>query len=233
MNHLSILAEMERLSASNCLESMQQYLRNLSLDQVFMFLSTYRLSEDFERNLSLSVVHRGGFEKHFISRFSSGSELRVHVWRSDEQIDEPRKNAVHNHRWDFVSKIVSGTLKETIYIFDENGPEYVEHKYLINPSTGVSSIQPIGRVNISSEGVICHCGEDVYVREYETLHVAEGCGKDHVITLCLTTPQKQEQTQVFFRGKEFNEKADRGVSDDRNLLAKKFDEVLEIIGSKI
>lgn len=58
-----------------------------------------------------SYAHPNGFAKIQICQNSmNGSRLTLHVW-SSQYVD----GDIHNHRWDFSSRVLSGTVVNTLY----------------------------------------------------------------------------------------------------------------------
>ena len=51
---------------------------------------------------------------------------RLHVWTPDDAIGEP---LVHDHPFDFTSRVIVGELVNTRYVEDSAGAEYVRERY--------------------------------------------------------------------------------------------------------
>jgi hypothetical protein len=54
-----------------------------------------------------------GFRKIVLTRCASGHQLRVHIW--DDAVLNPEIRC-HNHRWDFLSMVIRGTIMNDTYL---------------------------------------------------------------------------------------------------------------------
>lgn len=69
-----------------------------------------RLREVVSGNDVTTSGHANGFWKITLRRFSDGSRLRLHVWT------RALPGNIHNHRWDFSSVVLRGSLTETFFL---------------------------------------------------------------------------------------------------------------------
>lgn len=77
-----------------------------------------------------SYLHKNGFVKIVLAN-SSKFKIRLHIWNENN----PNNEDIHNHRWAFASKILSGYSEQ--YIFEEDISEnnFYLYQYEPNPRT--------------------------------------------------------------------------------------------------
>ena len=76
-----------------------------------------------------SYIHKNGFVKLTLAKVN-GKKYRVHIFDVDAVADQN----IHNHRWDFTSKVLCGALPMYLYkVID--GKEYYFHTYTRNGNT--------------------------------------------------------------------------------------------------
>lgn len=98
-----------------------------------------------------SYWHPNGFLKLILARSSTGSTLRIHIWRQQKQQSPPAglDTDIHSHRWPFVSFVIAGALD--IHEFtetDKAGDEY--SKYICAPNeAGQYKLKQLGLARLS------------------------------------------------------------------------------------
>ncbi len=120
----------------NILPQTKEILEPLSTkDRVLQILSSLlqdnkRLEEIAKR----SYLHFNGFDKIVLLESEEfGYRLRLHLWRPEHFIEHFEH--VHNHPWDFSSRILAGSLKFQIYSADSSSIEGLDtyYKYVTLP----------------------------------------------------------------------------------------------------
>ena len=73
-----------------------------------------------------SYLHQNGFFKHPL-KTKNGEKFRLHLYPVGAKADEN----IHNHRWDFESKVICGTLPMHLYKVIQ-GDSHLLHTYIRN-----------------------------------------------------------------------------------------------------
>ncbi len=89
--------------------------------QQIAFLENFTSKIDKNIRTGKSLNHENGFTKISMYKFSSGAQLRLHIFPLHEFID----SSIHSHRWNLSSYILSGEMKcKNFRLITEND----EHK---------------------------------------------------------------------------------------------------------
>ncbi len=84
-----------------------------------LVLTILRHAEDFPWRITHEIGLLG-------LRLDDRRECRLHVWDSTGNVEDP---PVHNHPYDFTSRIIVGELTNTRYEEDPAGDEYLRFRY--------------------------------------------------------------------------------------------------------
>ncbi|MGO9458159.1 MAG: hypothetical protein ACLP62_14135 [Acidimicrobiales bacterium] len=95
-------------------------------------------------------------------RLDGHREYALHVWAPDRRVGTP---PIHDHPFDFVSRVVAGELRNARYKEDPSGAKYVRERYA--PSDEES--RTTDYVQLSSEVETLEEGDE-YAQEAEELH---------------------------------------------------------------
>jgi hypothetical protein len=95
-------------------------------------------------------------------RLDEQREFRLHVWAPGSSIGEP---VIHDHPFDFVSRIVAGEMTNTRYDEDPSGAKYLRERYSPGNEDQRTAdiVQLVGKVEIYRQG-------DEYVQLADELH---------------------------------------------------------------
>lgn len=101
-----------------------------------------RLGELYKR----SYLHPLGFYKCELFRFGCNKEnsVRLHIWREGQ----PIKEDIHDHCFDFSSKVIRGRVEHKIYEACAKGDEFQSFNYAVNDQFE-SYLHERGTVNLS------------------------------------------------------------------------------------
>ncbi|MEU6108643.1 hypothetical protein ABZ853_09625 [Streptomyces albidoflavus] len=115
-----------------------------------------------------AVLHPNGFAKVPVAELAGGSQrLFLHAWLRDGE-----DSHIHNHRWDFSSTVLRGTLRNTVVEVgsDGDGPPYtvVQHRPVKGGFRFDRSCGP--PVHISSRRTMVHAERVEYAMDALTLH---------------------------------------------------------------
>lgn len=59
-------------------------------------------------------------------RLDDQREYRIHVWDPSDNLGDP---PIHDHPYDFTSKVIAGEMTNTRYVEDPEGDEYIRFRY--------------------------------------------------------------------------------------------------------
>lgn len=117
-----------------------------------------------------AYVHQLGFEKYTLPiDFGSNIKLRLHVWR--EAVESPYLEDIHNHRHDFISKILAGSLEHHIFEQSESmGKIYEVYSYRYDDATQISTQNFFCTCRAKEVSQFVVSSGDVYYFKNDTLH---------------------------------------------------------------
>jgi hypothetical protein len=161
--------------------------------------------------------HPNGFTKFRLAVEKNGLIVRLHIW------EEPfNQGDIHSHRWNFASRIVSGSVIESRYEAraDEVG-EWTQYEC----SKGKSESYLLQRSGNYSAHVVErneYCKGQSYFRDHKALHHISIAGPYPVITLMIQSAPKVSSSQVLTVKDLSRERAVRiiGLSEMRAILSR-------------
>ncbi|MGH4015016.1 MAG: hypothetical protein ACRDSL_14080 [Pseudonocardiaceae bacterium] len=117
-----------------------------------------------------SYTHVNSFDKIVLASASSGRKLVWHQWKlvgSEDEIE------IHNHRWDFVSYVIRGTVEDRDYVPCNAGKMRTLHYRYRSPEGARSyKLQYLGEAALSETRRYTHRAGDFYVQHRDTVHIA-------------------------------------------------------------
>ncbi|MDA1656354.1 MULTISPECIES: hypothetical protein [Bacillus] len=139
------------ISTSN-LEKTKKLLEPVCTNEQLIILLKSLLNdqEKLAEIASKSYTHANGFDKIvLIENYEVGYRLRLHIWRPDHVLFHAEH--VHNHPWDFSSKVLTGALTFKTYKLNELfGEELYHYRTLPLPSGEVGhQLKDLGRENLN------------------------------------------------------------------------------------
>lgn len=114
-----------------------------------------------------SQLNAAGFRKIVLYRCSLGHQIRLHVW--DETTTLSPEVRCHNHRWDFLSLVVSGKLRNEAYDI-VSGQDFERFEVGIGPPMEVRSVRRLGPVGLHLETVTQYSTGMAYFQAAHLLH---------------------------------------------------------------
>lgn len=136
-----------------------------------------------------SYTHDNGFDKIVLFEDQTTKmKMRLHIWHEHVATEpRPRQN-VHNHRWDFASAVLIGSVEHVAYRFatdGETGESFYHYRYYARGSKEHYDLESLGASHlIFLERLEVHAGE-VYSVDNDILHrvdVGPGAAATLVIT---------------------------------------------------
>jgi hypothetical protein len=175
---------LEMISAMARPGELAELLRSISKDDRAIYTCAKR-----------SFRHPLGFDKLTIIDALPLFVLRVHAWwpGAENSVDH-----VHNHRFSFVSSVVSGSYDMQIYEKDPNGSPVVEYEEEVSSEQGWR-LQRVATTRIRSLSTIRLQQGASYALPAETLHRVAVKQEAPCVTLLLQTKISRSTTQVFIR----------------------------------
>jgi hypothetical protein len=147
-------------------------------------------------------------------RLDDQREYRIHVWDPSYSVGDP---PIHDHPYDFTSRVIAGELTNTLYAEDPAGDNYVRFRY----SLGAEDQRRSDTVKLSAtpetfaeDGEYSQLAHELHVswQEPGTVTVIRcAWGKPRELTVCLRHegfwPSGQARDATRDEIKEFSAKA--------------------------
>jgi hypothetical protein len=122
------------------------------------------------RSSSMSYRHALGFQKVVLRELPNGVQLRLHIWNSDvNRLPED----IHDHRYSFVSHVISGSLTNKLYVSDVTGKSYFEYRDYSLPSDNCWSFRWHAEVGVDLLSADVHTAGSTYLVTSDALHTVE------------------------------------------------------------
>jgi hypothetical protein len=144
---------------------------------------------------SRSYRHRNGFDKIVLAAPSASPlKLVLHVWPEGGLANSDN---IHDHRWDFSSVIICGSLQLEFYEQDAGGKSYSVMRYRPMPEVGSFELRPDGTATVSSCASVTMTEGSTYRWSCDRLHRAWGLPGRVTATLLVQGPPIRENTTVL------------------------------------
>ena len=176
-------------------ELVQSELVQLALDEVE---SSSSLLDNLSKN---SYWHSTGIFKLVLWKPQGNTpEVRLHIWSERSRtFSATHVDSIHNHRWNFASKILSGTFRKEL--FTTENTDLNDHQHFRFESQGrgqpnkVTHIADVS-VNTSFDTTI-ECGGQYYLNS-RILHRLTPITKELSATLFVCSPNLFAHSDVLF-----------------------------------
>lgn len=142
-------------------------------------------------------LHILGFEKLILAQSSDESCVRLHIWSNDEPALST--DDVHNHMWNFSSKIIYGKLAVTTYETSKS-TEDSAYSYEYNSSllqNGNHHLTFTGRSYVRVISNATMLAGQTYGLQSNEFHTT--CNLEDTVTLVLQGPRVSNETRVIKR----------------------------------
>lgn len=145
-----------------------------------------------------SYQHGNGFAK--IVLLDHDYKLRLHIWLDDSYSEQN----IHNHRWDFASYILYGTLHDEIWqissesniVDGANSICLARYEYFARTARQKASKRYVEDVKLSRLSENFHIPKTAYTMKSHVLHkINKPCGM--VATIMCTTPPSKSTNSLF------------------------------------
>lgn len=136
--------------------------------------------EEVQRN---SYYHKNGFRKLVLLK-NADFKLRLHLWEANNE--KPHEN-IHDHRWNFASRLLAGSFQTTMWEEDATGPETRRNcRYTPAQEADTYGVSEDGQVKLRRKATLTLRAGDLYYMPASTLHQVTDPGKGETVTLMLT-----------------------------------------------
>jgi hypothetical protein len=132
-----------------------------------------------------SYYHHNGFRKLVLLQNAS-FKLRLHLWEARQ---EHHHENIHDHRWNFASRLLAGRFQTVIWEEDADGPETrLDCTYTPAQDGNTYGVRENGQVRLRQQATHWLQAGDLYYMPASTLHQVTDPGQGHTRSLMLTAP---------------------------------------------
>ncbi|OJW34624.1 MAG: hypothetical protein BGO54_07795 [Sphingobacteriales bacterium 46-32] len=152
-----------------------------------------------------SYRHDNGFHK-IVLLSSHYFKLRLHLFQPIPEIPLPMEN-IHNHRWNFASKIISGSLKMELFREDDSGGvEVNNYTYLSKNGSDQYAVEYNGKINLERLSLIRYDSGCTYFMKSKELHRIINPNNESTCTLMITGSPLSEKCKLYSYNTFLNER---------------------------
>ncbi len=145
-----------------------------------------------------SYLHPNGFDKIvLIDSQRPAYKLRLHVWLPSEEQKAIAPEDVHNHRWDFCSHVLMGSLDWEEYVLTDSGEPRYQYHYRSPGNSDAFSLESVGTVRTQRVFETTLPAGLSYRLQHGVLHRVTGCATGPSITAFLQGPAVTGFTTVL------------------------------------
>jgi|SRR3569623_10699 len=165
-------------------------------------------AELLDDDAALSLVAKRSFDHPtgvskivFTSPDSMLPEVRLHFWppvrgRLGNEL------SIHDHRWDFCSNLLFGSLQHETFSINEDGDDYFGIKFVKSPGRSVYDIINLGKTPVSRISMCNLNTGDSYWLPSNRLHRMVNVGEEVACTLFLRAPYSKNNTEVYHKRRD-------------------------------
>jgi hypothetical protein len=140
-----------------------------------------------------SYRHVLGFDKIILSSVRPHGQLRLHVWWAGE---DRRREHVHNHRFAFSSRVLTGRLRTRLYAEDPAGEPVTRYRETSDPVDRRWRFEPVGPARLAVVLSADQPAGTAYSMAPSVLHRIEASPL-LTVTLFLETASVRESSDVY------------------------------------
>src|SRR5260370_27704479 len=130
-----------------------------------------------------SLFHENGFVKVSLWKFSSGAQLRYHIWPAGSYID----SRIHSHRWNLSSYIMRGEITAFNYSEDDESESLFRiTKVFDADDSGVKPDEYIGEQRLARTASYSVRANDGHLVDQKVLHQVKKSSDKIAISLMLS-----------------------------------------------
>jgi hypothetical protein len=139
-------------------------------------------------------MHENGFHKLTFKIIKHGPVLRAHIWITGRHYGKDPGN-IHNHRWSFVSRVLTGSMTTTSFIASSGGGQRHKH-YLYDPDADPEMLY-VGSSMLERQDVEVFEAGQCYYLDAQTIHQAEPLTGQPTVTLIARSEPKRKAADVY------------------------------------
>ncbi|MAO79111.1 MAG: hypothetical protein CMH82_00315 [Nocardioides sp.] len=139
-------------------------------------------------------VHPNSFVKYVVAQ-ADGVKLVLHVWTQPDDVD---KVETHNHRWNFVSTVLAGSLNASTLDVGAAGLPVTEYEYSSPSGEDRFELRVLGPRELELVEAVEISAGTTYFQPFREIHQAHVTEKP-TVTLIVQGPVLQATTRVFIR----------------------------------
>lgn len=210
-------------------ETLCEFHQQAELEQLF---GNIREDKEWMKDIvDRSYSHKIGFDKLvLVSLENPERKLRLHVW-DNETVPQNEKDAdIHNHRWNFCSTLLTGTMEFEIF---ERGSGRKVHEYEYTPIGRNSkySLKELGETELTQTfGGSFYAGVN-YEITHDIIHRTYVDDNQTTATLMFQGPQRKPKTSVF-NEEEIENPENMTVNPvSKEGISERFDEIIKCMNS--
>lgn len=160
------------------------------------------LNSDYflESIASKSYRHSNKFDKIVLAESQiSGFRVTLHLWQPPYTSDELAEDRIHSHRFNFLSRILFGSLEVVNHSISNqlNGKEYFEYHYYPKGNSNNSQLIYFSKTLLKADNNVTHSKGELYYETTDKIHKVILPSDNSICTLVLRWKQVSEFTRVF------------------------------------
>ena len=153
-----------------------------------------------------SFHHSNHFDK-LVLLDSAAHRLTIHLWRPPYTLAEVQDEQIHDHRCNFWSTVLFGSLRATEFARDPSGEPYAEVRY--SPSWSPSGVKhngfrPVGTALLRGASRVNHESGSTYHLPWYTIHRIS-ISEQPAASLVLRRPHIAAESSVFRTGQPYTD----------------------------
>jgi len=178
------LIEIFQKSTSPSPQELQKFLLAIDKSTLARWLISYGMNIIIEQ-------HPNSFFKVRLITFPTGESLRLHIWLPESKAD----SNIHNHRWPFVSRLLSGSYEQTKFIIATGGNET---KVRYNKSTKQETYHSSNVTSHANSVQHFSAGQAHALSPSEFHQIRNVSGSSPTMTLFVTGKAQSDHSYVIF-----------------------------------
>jgi hypothetical protein len=223
--YLGHFNEFNKESLAQLRTKLREFNHPTALEQLF---DSIRNDQEWMKDIvERSYSHEIGFDKLvLVSMQDPERKLRLHIW-DEETIPQQATDAdIHNHRWNFCSTILTGTMQFEI-LERESGQEVYEYEYTPVGESSEYSLNSLGKSELHQKFAGSFQAGVDYEITHDIIHRTYVEKDEMTASLMFQGPQCKPKTNVFNEQKIENPESITVDPVAEDEIYKKFDKILE------
>jgi hypothetical protein len=146
-----------------------------------------------------SYRHVNHFDKIVLvdSDKESDYRLTLHMWKPPYTEAEVTDELIHDHRFNFWSAVLTGTLRSETFRKSDTGPRYRQYQYVPERQTKTNFYEYVGEASLESNGLAAKPAGRAYHLFHETIHRVQLPLIEMTCTLVLRGPRQRHHSNIF------------------------------------